>query len=47
MNINELNKDYLNEFLDKLSKENETIYLLGDLTLACQTMIFILPLMIS
>ena len=29
MNINEFNDDYLNEFLDKLSKENKTIYLLG------------------
>ena len=30
MNINEFNDDYLNEFLDKLSKENKTIFLLGD-----------------
>ena len=30
MNINEFNDDYLNELLDKLSKENETILLLGD-----------------
>ena len=29
MNINEFN-DYLNELLDKLSKENKTIFLLGD-----------------
>ena len=30
MNINEFNVDYLNELLDKLSKENKTIFLLGD-----------------
>ena len=30
MNINEFNGDYLNELLDKLSKENKTIFLLGD-----------------
>ena len=30
MNINEFNEDYLNELLDKLSKENKTIFLLGD-----------------
>ena len=30
MNINELNGNYLNELLDKLSKENKTIFLLGD-----------------
>ena len=30
MNINEFNDDYLNELLDKLSKENRIIFLLGD-----------------
>ena len=30
MNINEFNDDYLNELLDKLSKENKTIFFLGD-----------------
>ena len=30
MNINEFNDDYLNEVLDKLSKENKTIFLFGD-----------------
>ena len=30
MNINEFNDDYLNELLDKLSKENKTMFLLGD-----------------
>ena len=30
MSINEFNDDYLNELLDKLSKENKTIFLLGD-----------------
>ena len=30
MNINEFNDDYLNELLDKLSKENKTIFLLCD-----------------
>ena len=30
MNINEFNDEYLNELLDKLSKENKTIFLLGD-----------------
>ena len=30
MNSNEFNEDYLNELLDKLSKENKTIFLLGD-----------------
>ena len=30
MNINEFNDDYLNDLLDKLSKENKTIFLLGD-----------------
>ena len=30
MNINEFKDDYLNEPLDKLSKENKTIFLLGD-----------------
>ena len=30
MNINEFNDDYLNELLDKLSKENKTIFLFAD-----------------
>ena len=30
MNINEFNNECLNELLDKLSKENKTIFLLGD-----------------
>ena len=30
MNINEFNDDYFNEVLHKLSKENKTIFLLGD-----------------
>ena len=30
MNINEFNDDYLKELLDKLSKENKIIFLLGD-----------------
>ena len=30
MNINEFNDDYLNELLDKLSKQNKTINLLDD-----------------
>ena len=30
MNIHEFNDDYLNELLDKLSKENKTIFLLCD-----------------
>ena len=30
MNVNEFNVDYLNELLDKLPKENKTIFLLGD-----------------
>ena len=30
MNINEFNDDYINELLDKLSKENKIIFLLGD-----------------
>ena len=30
VNINEFNDDYLNELLDKLSKENKTIFLFGD-----------------
>ena len=30
ININEFNDDYLNKLLDKLSKENKTIFLLGD-----------------
>ena len=30
MNINEFHYDYLNELLDKLSKENKTIFLFGD-----------------
>ena len=30
MKINELNDDYLNELFGKLSKENKTIFLLGD-----------------
>ena len=30
MNINKFNDDYLNDLLDKLSKENKTIFLLGD-----------------
>ena len=34
MNINEFNDDYLNEFLDKLSKENKTIFLLGDFNIS-------------
>ena len=30
MNINQFNDDYLNELLDKLPKENKTIFFLGD-----------------
>ena len=30
VNINEFDDDYLNELLDKLSKENKTIFLFGD-----------------
>ena len=30
MNINEFSDEYLNEFCDKLSKENKTVVLLGD-----------------
>ena len=30
MNINGVNDDYLNALLDKLSKENKTIFLIGD-----------------
>ena len=30
MNFNEFNKFYLNDILDKLSKENKTVFLLGD-----------------
>ena len=33
MNINEFNDDYLNELLDKLSKKNKTIFLLGDFSI--------------
>ena len=29
MNINEFNNDYLNDLLDKLSRENKTIFFLG------------------
>ena len=35
MNINEFSDDYLNELLDKLSKENKTIFFLVILTLTC------------
>ena len=30
MNLNELNAIYLNNLLDKLSKENKTVFLLAD-----------------
>ena len=30
MNINEFNENYLNEVLDKLSKENKTIFIFGE-----------------
>ena len=33
MNVNEFNDDYLNELLDKLSKENKTVFLLGDINI--------------
>ena len=33
MNINEFNFKYLNEFLDKLSKDNKSAFLLGDLNI--------------
>lgn len=33
MYINKLNGDHLNELLDKVFKENETILLLGDLSI--------------
>ena len=33
MNINEFNNDYLNELLNKLSKESITMFLLGDLNI--------------
>ena len=34
MNINEFNDDYLNELLDRLAKENKTIFLLGDFNIS-------------
>ena len=34
MNINEFNDDYLNELLDKLSKGNKIIFLLGDFNIS-------------
>ena len=40
MNISEFNDDYINDLPDKLSKENKTIFPLGDLNI-----IFILPIM--
>ena len=40
MKISEFNDDYLNDLPDKLSKENKTIFPLGDFN-----MIFILPIM--
>ena len=30
MNINEFNDDYTNQLLDKLSKENKTVFLFAD-----------------
>ena len=33
MNLNEFNKFYLNIFLDKLSEENETVFLPGKLNI--------------
>ena len=33
MNINEFNFEYLSEFLDKLSKDNKSAFLLGDLNI--------------
>ena len=30
MSCNEFNEFYLNDLLDKLSKENKTVFLLGD-----------------
>ena len=45
MNINEFRDDYLNELLDKLSKENKTIFLLGNFNINLLNYIFILPLM--
>ena len=47
MDINEYKYDYLNELLDKISKENGDILFLMILTSICKTMIFILPLMSS
>ena len=35
MNINESNFKYLNEFLDKSSKDNKSAFLLGDLNINC------------
>ena len=40
MKISEFNDDYLNDLPEKLSKENKTIFPLGDFN-----MIFILPIM--
>ena len=36
--INEFNGDYLNDLLDKLSKENKTIFLLGDFSINLLTL---------
>lgn len=44
MNINEFNNDYLNETVDKLSKENKTYLFFVTLTLFYY-MVFIHPLM--
>ena len=35
MNINESNFKYLNEFLDKSSKDNKSAFLLGNLNINC------------
>ena len=40
MNINEFSDDYLNELLDKISKENKTIFLLGDFNITTFFSIF-------
>ena len=46
MDINEFNDDYLNELLDKLSKENKSIFLFGDFNINLLNY-DILPLMSS
>ena len=47
MELNEFNYYYINNLLDKLSKENKTVFLLGDFNAEFTTMNSLAPFLLN